>query len=67
MAEETCWVKPWRSHEHQASSPAQPHTVLEHPSGRAGVWGLGTVVKPDPFQSHQQPGDCPGDILPRPC
>lgn len=27
MAEEMCWVKPWRSHRHQASSPAQPHTV----------------------------------------
>lgn len=29
------------------------------------MWGLSTVVKPDPFQSHQRPGDCPGDILPQ--
>jgi len=58
------WVKAWRSHGHKTSSPAEPCAVLEHPSGRAGVWGLGTVAMPDPFQGPQQPGDCPGDIPP---
>lgn len=36
VVEEMCWVKPKWRHTHGASSPAQPCTLPEHPSGGDG-------------------------------